>query len=440
VKDILRFVHYGVSLAVASCTCTTLYPLHAQWVTNGPNAGVVRCLTVAPADGGSGGSLFAGTSDDLFSSSGNVFLSTNDGMSWTAVDSTFMNNRVNALAATGPYRYAGTPVGIFRSTNNGTSWTDLNVGFSNNDIHAFAISPGGGGGTNLFAGTYGGGVYHSTNNGAGWTGVSTGLTNPVVIALAVGGTVIFAGTFGSGVFRSTNNGNGWAAADSGLTGNHVPSFAVSYGGGGTNDTILFAGTNNGVFRSTDGGTHWIAAGLQDTLVSALAVTGTNLFAGTSDFLGTSGGVFLSTNNGIQWTAVNTGLPNAAVLALAVSLDGANLFAGTSSGDVWRRPLSEMITLVEQPSIDVPANCCLDQNYPNPFNPSTRIRFQLADPGFVSLKVFDTLGKEVAVLVAGELPAGSYSEQWNAAGFASGVYLCHLQAGAFAETRKLLLLR
>ena len=69
-------------------------------------------------------------------------------------------------------------------------------------------------------------------------------------------------------------------------------------------------------------------------VRALAVSGTNLFAGTD-----GGGVFLSTNNGTSWTAFNIGLTNTVVNALAVS--GTNLFAGTNDG-VWRRPLSEMI--------------------------------------------------------------------------------------------------
>ena len=77
------------------------------------------------------------------------------------------------------------------------------------------------------------------------------------------------------------------------------------------------------------------------LVSCLAVSGTNLFAGTGTDLDApcDGGVFLSTNNGTSWTAVNSGLTNSFVLSLAVS--GMNLFAGTSGG-VWRQPLLEMI--------------------------------------------------------------------------------------------------
>jgi hypothetical protein len=88
----------------------------------------------------------------------------------------------------------------------------------------------------------------------------------------------------------------------------------------------------------------------------------------------------------------------------------------------------------------PREFALCQNYPNPFNPATTISFSLPRKSFVSLKVFDALGREVAILLADELPAGTYARQWNAAGLASGVYFYRLQAGLFSETRKLILLR
>ena len=213
----------------------------------------------------------------------------------------------------------------------------------------------------------------------------------------------------------------------------VESFAVSpNGAGGMN---LFAGTSGGVFLSTNSGTSWSAAstGLPSYSVYALATSGTNLFAGTS-----GGGVFLSTNNGTSWSAVSTGLTKTNVQSLAVS--GTNLFAGTEGGGVWRRPLSEMITSVEQPSTDLPTHFSLGQNYPNPFNPTTTIWFSLPSKSFASLQVFDALGREVSVLLSEDLSAGTYSRRWNAEGFASGVYFYRLQAGSFTQTKKLIFLR
>ena len=83
---------------------------------------------------------------------------------------------------------------------------------------------------------------------------------------------------------------------------------------------------------------------------------------------------------------------------------------------------------------------LDQNYPNPFNPSTTISFTLPSRSFVSLKVFDLIGREVATIVSEEMQAGNHSRQWNAANMPSGIYFYRLQAGLFAETKKLILLK
>ena len=83
---------------------------------------------------------------------------------------------------------------------------------------------------------------------------------------------------------------------------------------------------------------------------------------------------------------------------------------------------------------------LSQNYPNPFNPSTTISFRLPSKSFVSLKVFDIMGREVATIVSGEMPAGSYSQQWNASNMSSGIYFYRLQAGTYLETKKLILLK
>lgn len=83
---------------------------------------------------------------------------------------------------------------------------------------------------------------------------------------------------------------------------------------------------------------------------------------------------------------------------------------------------------------------LFQNYPNPFNPSTNIQFEIMNPQFVTLKVYDILGNEVAVIVNDNLNAGSYITQFKADNFASGVYLYKLQAGDFTKTRKMILIK
>ncbi len=176
-------------------------------------------------------------------------------------------------------------------------------------------------GSNVYAGTLGGGIYRSNNQGLTWTAFNTGLADLNINDLAAIGTTLFAGTY-QGAFRSTD-GQNWAAI--GLAGIFVKAFAVR-------NTTLFAGTGDGVYSSTDNGQSWtkVSAGLPQNLnIRALLTVGSNLFIGTG-----GNGVFLSTNDGQSWTIVNTGLPpNAYVSSLGVG--GMTLFAGTFDNGLYR---------------------------------------------------------------------------------------------------------
>jgi hypothetical protein len=88
----------------------------------------------------------------------------------------------------------------------------------------------------------------------------------------------------------------------------------------------------------------------------------------------------------------------------------------------------------------PSIFSLSQNYPNPFNPSTAISFQLPVNSFVTLKVYDVLGNEVATLVNEEILAGEYKIEFNASKMGSGVYFYTLRAGEFVQSKKMLLLK
>jgi Zn-dependent metalloprotease len=88
----------------------------------------------------------------------------------------------------------------------------------------------------------------------------------------------------------------------------------------------------------------------------------------------------------------------------------------------------------------PSSFSLEQNYPNPFNPATTIKFNLPAKEFVTLKIYDLLGDEVAELLNEEKPAGSHSIEFDASGMASGTYFYKLQAGSNITTRKMILLK
>jgi hypothetical protein len=133
---------------------------------------------------------------------------------------------------------------------------------------------------------------------------------------------------------------------------------------------------------------------------------------------------------------------------AISLVDTTLGWGvTNNGEILRynRTVTTGVR-VEEKKV-APSEFVLLQNYPNPFNPTTEIRYQIpevrgkqSEVSRVTLRVFDILGREVATLVDEVQEAGFKSVQWNASGVASGVYFYRLQAGGFAETRKLVVLR
>ena len=91
-------------------------------------------------------------------------------------------------------------------------------------------------------------------------------------------------------------------------------------------------------------------------------------------------------------------------------------------------------------LTLPEQFSLEQNYPNPFNPSTTINFSIPASDFVTLKVFNVLGSEVATLVNEQKEPGSYQVSFNANNYSAGIYFYNLSAGNFIETRKMILLK
>ncbi|MBI3124102.1 MAG: T9SS type A sorting domain-containing protein [Ignavibacteriales bacterium] len=90
--------------------------------------------------------------------------------------------------------------------------------------------------------------------------------------------------------------------------------------------------------------------------------------------------------------------------------------------------------------EIPTGYDLSQNYPNPFNPTTNIKFSIPEQGFVSLKVYNTLGQEVATLVNEVKSSGSYQVDFNASNLSSGIYIYKLNTGKVSLSKKMLLVK
>jgi hypothetical protein len=130
-------------------------------------------------------------------------------------------------------------------------------------------------------------------------------------------------------------------------------------------------------------------------------------------------------------------PDTVEIAIAVFPLAGGYHAGTvfTVDDLAWGPASDVKEIGGTPS-----SFALEQNYPNPFNPTTNIEFQVAERSFLSLKVFDMLGREVTQLVSEELMPGKYRAVLNGATLPSGSYFYQLQAGRFVATKKLVILK
>ena len=112
----------------------------------------------------------------------------------------------------------------------------------------------------------------------------------------------------------------------------------------------------------------------------------------------------------------------------------------NSGGIWKRSLSDMVVSVKKSETTLLKQFKLEQNYPNPFNPTTNIAFRIAESGFVSLKVYDILGREVVTLVNEEKRDGNYKVKFDGSGLSSGIYFYKLQSGKYTSVKEMILLK
>ena len=184
-------------------------------------------------------------------------------------------------------------------------------------------------------------------------------------------------------------------------------------------------------KTTDGGLNW---GNEELPMFGLSFAID--FRTASEGWSASGFKFLfSSDTGETW--VEKIIPDSAIvydLQFADSLTG---FAVGADGDILKYIPKPVSVNDIQNKLD---DFALYQNYPNPFNQTTRIEYGIAAQEFVSLKVYDVLGNEVAILVSEEKPAGISETTFNAASLSGGIYFYRLQAGAFSKTKKMIFLK
>ena len=455
------------------------------------NLGVTNewVYSFAVKDNGSGGvNLFAGTMGD------GVFRSTDNGANWSQINNGITVPLIWFLAvlpngAGGTDLYAGTwGGGVFYSSDEGTTWNACSSVPGAPLISSIVYSS-----NYLFASSWSSGVFRSTDNGTSWIPVNAGITNTFVNSLVVSGTNIFAGTLG-GIFLSTDNGNNWSSVINGLTSQQVYAFATTpYSGGGD---YIIAGTASsdtypgGVYITSDNGSSWsaISSGLTNTNIRCLGISpdgnnGPTLFAGTygggmwqrslSEITPvelTSFTAIPSGNNiNLKWTtATETNNKGFEVERSWKSEVGSQKWKGigfVSGFGTTTEPKSYSYTdndiksgaylyRLKQTDFDgsfqysnivevdfnAPSEFALSQNYPNPFNPTTQIEYIIPSDGFVSLKVYNTLGQQVADLVDGFMKAGNHQVTFDGSKISSGVYYYRIDADNSILIKKMMLIK
>ncbi|HES59324.1 MAG TPA: T9SS type A sorting domain-containing protein, partial [Caldithrix sp.] len=270
--------------------------------------------------------------------------------------------------------------------------------------------------------------------GVSWQEKNEGLTNLFTRAIAINDSGhIFVGTQ-EGIFFSDDNGELWESRNNGLPGTIIYALGVNKNGDVYAHIFMY-----GVYKSEDNGQNWVSAGtgLVGTVTGFVFNSVGFIFACTS-----YQGVYCSGNNGASWRAINDGLVCTDIKCMAIGPND-EIIAGSWGGGVFKSQNSTLVSINDE--IIKPNAIELAQNYPNPFNPTTTIRYSVETQNFASqqidLSIYNVLGQKVATLVNGKQPTGTYSVQWNAKGFTSGIYFCTLTSNnGYSLTRKLVLLK
>lgn len=277
----------------------------------------------------------------------------------------------------------------------------------------------------------------------GWKNAITCVGNTVFF-----GTTMFDENFNFGpdarIYRSTDRGLTW-------------SYSVTPGVVQVN-TIHFDNALTGFAcraKTTDGGFTWftmndpyatVPGDINNFILSATG-TGNEVWvtgihregpAYFSDLWNNYTTVYYSADGGMNWVldyTVTSGTPNEVRISRKAT-DTKSLFIIKDNGGIVFKKLEYDSPKIVSKNQDYK----LMNNYPNPFNPVTNIRYQIPVNSFVSLKIYDITGREIATLVNEYKNAGTFDVQWNASGLSSGVYFYKLTSGNFTDIKRMTLIK
>jgi hypothetical protein len=205
-------------------------------------------------------------------------------------------------------------------------------------------------------------------------------------------------------------------------------------------SMYWGGGMGKLFVSDDHGTSWTVLNEfpVDHSVNAMASKSNVLYVGTGSTLS---GVYYTTDL-ITWIDFSTGLESYDYSVSQLAATDEYLYKTGGTINSYQIPLPELDTHWERTQL---VEFTLSQNYPNPFNPVTAIHYDLPEDALVNITIYDMMGRIVKTMVNSRQNAGFKSIQWNATNNAgqpvsAGLYLYTIQAGAFRQTKKMVMLK
>lgn len=327
--------------------------------------------------------------------------------------------------------------GVRRSTNGGQSFTSATNGLSGSGawVGPLLSHPDSAG---IFY-TARQAVFKTTNNAASWFSISTGTSGTIrEMAISKSDPKVIYATSGSTIYRSTDGGYTFTNVTSGTPSRTITSINIHPDSSNV-AIVTFSGFGAGkIYKTTNTGNSWfnVSGDLPDSPTNdgMFYYPG---FATSILLVAMDIGVFMSSNYGTNWIELAQGLPNTVAIHLDYNQLSGKLRIGTHGRGVYE--LSGALNLLSNKA-GIPDNYFLSQNYPNPFNPNTKIQFSIPKSEFVTLSVYDILGREVKNLVNKKLDAGNYEINFTAENLPSGVYLYKIIAGNYTESKKMLLVK